>query len=460
MNKSKISSLLSDYGMLLVLFILCIVFTLSTFKEQPAEGSGAGEKLAAGVHDQKEVILVVTQSNSDSLLQEAFSAGFKDSGTKVNIVSVKSPIEAKTALLELQKSVSKNTLLVCSRQTGNWTFYKSIPHYSDSKIISPSIESSSSFLSSGNLSSLPGKTAKTAIIAIGMTMVIITAGIDLSVGSLVALASVVSTLLLRDLFGGSGGVLNVLLAFAAAIGLCGLIGMLSGVLTTAFKIPAFIVTLAVMLIARGWAQNLSANQTIKVGVPDISWLGLSNGGLYTILLMIFLYVLAYIIMHKTVLGRQIYAIGGNQEAARLSGVPVNKVLIIVYTIAGIMAGIAGIVLTSELNSGSGEYGETWELSVIAAVVVGGTSLMGGQGKILGTLIGCAIIEVINNGMNLMGIGSNTQKIVLGLVILLAIIIDKMKKGEIAWISNISDNFKSKDKKENIQCLSESTAKVS
>jgi len=460
MNKSKLSTLLSDYGMILVLFILGIVFTLSTFKEQPAEGKGAGQTLASLVEDQKEVILVVSKSNSDSLLQEAFSESLKDSDIKLHIVSARSPIEAKKALTELQKEVPVNTLLICSRQTGNWTFYNSIQHFADSKQITPSIESSSSFLSSGNLSSLPGKTAKTAIIAIGMTMVIITAGIDLSVGSLVALASVVSTLLLRDLFGGSGGVLNVTLAFAAAIGLCGLIGMLSGVLTTAFKIPSFIVTLAVMLIARGWAQNLSANQTIKVGVPDISWLGLGNGGVYTIALMVLLYAIAYMIMHKTVLGRQIYAIGGNQEAARLSGVPVNKVLIIVYTIAGIMAGIAGIVLTSELNSGSGEYGETWELSVIAAVVVGGTSLMGGQGKILGTLIGCAIIEVINNGMNLMGIGSNTQKIVLGLVILLAIIIDKMKKGEIAWISNISEKFKSKDKKENIQCLSESTVKAS
>lgn len=459
MNKQKLSALLSDYGMVLVLLLLCVVFTFTTFKEQPAEGFGAGQTLASKVSGLSEVVLVVSKSNDDQQLKEGFTQSLKGSKIEISIVEAASPFEAKKALAVLNSKVSKNTLLVCSKQTGNWSFYESMDHFSGSKQLIPQIETRSSFLSSGNLRSLPGKTSKTAIIAIGMTLVIITAGIDLSVGSLVALASVVSTLLLRDVFGGNGSIMYVTLAFTAGIGLCGLIGMLNGVLTTAFKIPAFIVTLAVMLIVRGWAQNLSANQTIKVGVPDISWLGLGNGGIYTIILMLALYTIAYIIMHKTVLGRQIYAIGGNQEAARLSGVPVNKVLIIVYTIAGLMAGIAGIVLTSELNSGSGIYGETWELNVIAAVVVGGTSLMGGQGKVIGTLIGCAIIEVINNGMNLMGIGSNTQKVVLGIVILLAIIVDKIKKGDINWFDRVKRKVKSSTKGD-LNCLNESTVKAS
>ena len=149
------------------------------------------------------------------------------------------------------------------------------------------------------------------------------------------------------------------------------------------------------------------------------------------------------------------------RSARLSGVPVTKVLITVYTITGVLAGISGILMTAEFSAGKDTFGTGWELNVIAAVVVGGTSLMGGQGKIIGTLIGCVIIEVINNGMNLMGIGSNSQKIVMGIVILLAIITDKIKKGEILWISNTVRKFKSSDKKEEaIQCLTKSTVKVS
>jgi ribose transport system permease protein len=151
-----------------------------------------------------------------------------------------------------------------------------------------------------------------------------------------------------------------------------------------------------------------------------------------ILLMVALYIIFHIIMTHTRLGRHVYAIGGNPEAARLSGVPVNRVLLIVYSISGLMAGIAGVIMCTEYKSGKGIWGAALELDVIAAVVVGGTSLMGGRGRILGTLIGCAIIVVIKNGMNLMSLRDNTQNIVLGLVILAAIIIDQFKKGEYSW----------------------------
>lgn len=454
--KDKLTLFLSEYGMILVLFLLMGIFSIVTLEEQPAEGYNAGKALAANVQSSspKSVILIVKNTNEDQQLKEGFEEVLKGGPVGFHVISANEPYEAKDSLKALQSKAGANTPIICSKQTGSWTFFNSIDHYKDSEVILPKVGTRSSFFSPDNLSSLPRKTSKTAIIAIGMTMVIITAGIDLSVGSLVALASVVASLMLQNIFGGASTGINIAIAFIAAIATCGFIGFLSGVVTTAFKIPAFIVTLSVMLIARGWAQNLSNNNTIKVELPD--WLG---QGMVSISLMIFLYVIAYIVMHKTVIGRQIYAIGGNQEAARLSGVPVNRVLIIVYTLTGILAGISGIVMTAELESGSGNFGETWELNVIAAVVVGGTSLMGGQGKVIGTLIGCAIIEVINNGMNLMGIGSNTQKIVLGIVILLAIIIDKFKKGEINWFSNMKRKIKSNEKGD-LNCLSESTVKAS
>lgn len=424
---------LSDYGMLLVLLLLGAFFTLATIKEQSASGSPAGQQLAERVSDEKlkQVILVVSQSSDDQAFQNAFLQQLKGHPCDVQVIATNEPPKAKQALLGLIDKVKANTVLVCTQKTGNWTFYNAIPHFKKSGVYIPVQQSQSSFLRGSNLKTLPDKTAKTAIIAIGMTMVIITAGIDLSVGSLVALSTVVATLMLQKVFGNSQNPVWIGVSFLSAIAVCGILGLISGVLSTFFRIPAFIATLAMMLIARGWALNLADNQTIKVGLPDIGWLGQNPS---PIILMVLLYTLAYIIMHKTVLGRQIYAIGGNPEAARLSGVPVYKILITVYAISGLMAGVAGVVMASELNSGSGEFGQTWELNVIAAVVVGGTSLMGGQGKIIGTLIGCVIIEVINNGMNLMAIGSNTQKIVLGVVILLAILADKLKKGELKLFS--------------------------
>jgi ribose transport system permease protein len=144
--------------------------------------------------------------------------------------------------------------------------------------------------------------------------------------------------------------------------------------------------------------------------------------------MLVLYVLAHVMMTRMVIGRYIYAVGGNAEAARLSGVPVRRVLLFVYTLCGGLAGLGGVVMASQLKSGAPNFGQTYELSVIAAVVVGGTSLAGGQGKILGTLIGVLIIAVIQNGMNLLGVDSFTQKVMLGLVILAAVLLDRLRRG--------------------------------
>ncbi|MEK6249990.1 MAG: ABC transporter permease, partial [Planctomycetales bacterium] len=250
-------------------------------------------------------------------------------------------------------------------------------------------------------------------------------------GSLVALASVVVAVITRDSFGGDeASVWEILVGCCAAVAFCGLIGFLSGGLIAFCGLPPFIVTLAGMSIARGLAFRWSKNETISEFPSsfskfstDSNLMGIPN----LVLLMAILYVIAHLIMTRTTLGRWIYAVGGNREAARLSGVPVLGVLILVYTASGALAGLGGVILASKLDAGSPLYGNMYELSVITAVVVGGTSLAGGEGKIFGTLIGALIIAVINNGMNLMDIESFDQDIVLGFLILAAVLIDAGKK---------------------------------
>ena len=442
------SRLMTEYGMLSVLVLIIIAFSLVTIKNQPIEGSYAGKQLANKVVSQSpnggNYVLIVTQSGEDQKLKAAFQSGLPNSITQhLRIVDQASPLHAKQVLHTLtQQPDWKIDLIVCSRTTAAWTFYSHMTSLQSTPIISPQQEKRSNFLKSRNLQTLPLKMVRMAVIAIGMTMIIITAGIDLSVGSLVGLSAVTSTLLIKNYGGGTNaGYLMVLLCFAGGIIFCGLMGFTSGILTTFFKVPAFIATLAMMMIARGLAQNLSHNNIIT-GMPEVVFenllnlkidLGVTSIELATpIVLMAVLYLAAHVVMSHTILGRYIYAIGGNREAARLSGVAVGQVLLIVYTITGLMAGIAGVIMAIEFRSGKGIWGQTLELDVIAAVVVGGTSLMGGQGRVLGTLIGCAIIVVIKNGMNLLSLHENTQNIVMGLVILAAIVIDKIKSSEIKW----------------------------
>ena len=200
-------------------------------------------------------------------------------------------------------------------------------------------------------------------------------------------------------------------------------------MVTAFQLPPFIVTLATMLIARGLAKRLSDFQSINAVPPSFRWLG--NGSTVNvpnaILLMILLYILTHFVMSRSVFGRYLYAIGGNAQASRLSGIPVKRTTMIVYVICGALAGLGGIMVSSRLNAGDPKYGTMYELEVIAAVVVGGTSLMGGEGRIFGTLIGAFIIAVIRNGMNLMGVNSDSQEMVLGAVLLLAVLLDRVKR---------------------------------
>jgi ribose transport system permease protein len=190
-----------------------------------------------------------------------------------------------------------------------------------------------------------------------------------------------------------------------------------------------------MLVASGLAFIAAHGQSVYQ-VPD-SFIGLGRGSTLglpnAVLLMLVLYAGAHFLMTRTVLGRYLYAVGGNAEAARLSGVPVRRVLLFAYAACGALAGLGGVVMASQLKSGSPTYGQMYELYVIAAVVVGGTSLSGGEGKVLGTLIGAFIIAVIQNGMNLTSVESYTQKVVLGLVILGAVLLDRLKRRGWQWL---------------------------
>jgi ribose transport system permease protein len=196
--------------------------------------------------------------------------------------------------------------------------------------------------------------------------------------------------------------------------------------------PPFIVTLAMMFIARGYAYILADGQSVHQIPASIQWLGRESAVLTfpnAVVLMFVLYLMAHVMMTRTILGRYLYAVGGNREAARLAGVPVQRVIWFAYAVCGLLAGVGGILMTSQYKSAEPSYGFSYELYVIAAVVVGGTSLSGGEGRIFNTLIGAFIIGVIQNGMNLMNVGPYLQMVVMGKIILAAVLFDRFKRGQ-------------------------------
>jgi ribose transport system permease protein len=208
------------------------------------------------------------------------------------------------------------------------------------------------------------------------------------------------------------------------------IGLFSGAVITRFRIPPFIATLAMMQVAGGLAFILAQGQTIYAVPEEFASLGRGEwlpGLPNPVVIMIAIYAGAHVLMGRAAIGRRIYAVGGNAEAARLSGVNNARTLLFVYTVSGLMAGIGGVITASQLKAGSPTYGLMYELYVIAAVVVGGTSLSGGEGRVFGTLVGAFIIAVIRNGMNLMDVEPYTQKVVLGLVILGAVLVDRLRR---------------------------------
>ena len=438
-----------DYGMIFVLLILCVYFSLSTMQHQYSDKPEAAKRLAKSF-DSDRVLIVIRDTEE----HQAFGAALKETaernGNTILQTVVGEPADARRALEALAEAGNLPTVISGPKATMSWgvleptNLQQRFPNLTEVRIAAPSSRYWPTFLTKQNLLNVATQIVVIAVIAIGMTMVIITAGIDLSVGSLIALsATVAASIIHTSADGGDTAAVSagtVIIAFLAGILICGLFGLFSGVITAIFEVPSFIVTLAVMMMARGFAYKATDGQALSSLPPSFAVLGHNDvaGIPLSVILMVTLYALAHFVMSQTVYGRYIYAIGGNMEAARLSGVPVKRIIISVFTICGLLAGLGGVVLASELTSGDPKTGQFYELYVIAAVVVGGTSLMGGQGKILGTLIGALIIGVVRNGMNLMGVSPFNQYIVFGLIILLAVLAERLKTSRVFQSRSRSD----------------------
>ncbi len=293
------------------------------------------------------------------------------------------------------------------------------------------------FIGMGNFKNIMKQAVIVGIGGLGMTLVIISAGIDLSVGSLVALGSVAMALVLKHGATGpedaqvvSGGIM--FLAFLASIGACALFGFINGLISAKFKIVPFIVTLGTMQVARGSAKWLAGNEPVRTPdnmfqnfmspQPDPEWLFFAPG----VWIMLILAIIMILVLRYTVFGRYVYAIGSNEDTARLCGINVNFYKIMIYVLCGALTGVAGAMLYSDLTSGSPTEAIGLELNIIAAVVIGGASLSGGEGSALGTIIGAMIMAVLVNGCQMLQVPKFYQEIIIGSIIILAVGIDKLK----------------------------------
>ncbi|QCX33195.1 ribose ABC transporter permease [Caloramator sp. E03] len=278
------------------------------------------------------------------------------------------------------------------------------------------------FLNVNNLLNVLTQVSVNAVIAIGMSFVILTGGIDLSVGSILAITGAISASIIVKSN-------SVFLAIIAAIIIGALIGSFNGIIVSKGKIQPFIVTLAAMTIFRGVTYVYTNGTPISGLGRDFTFIGNAKvlGIPFPVIITLIVFLIAYYIINETRFGRYVYALGGNEDSTRLSGINTDRIKMIVYIVSGIASAISGIIVTSRIGSASPNAGSGYELDAIAAVVLGGTSLSGGEGSITGTIIGAMIIGVLNNGLNLMNVSPFYQSIVKGLVILLAVLIDKRNK---------------------------------
>jgi inositol transport system permease protein len=293
-----------------------------------------------------------------------------------------------------------------------------------------------SFIDPINVFNIMRQISITGLIALGMTFVILTAGIDLSVGSLLALCGMIAAIVAK---GGAANTLSLsatagagfgwFAALLAALAVGSIAGGVQGIAITRLKVPPFVVTLGGLTIFRGLTLTLSNGGPISGFTPDMRWFGTGLVGPVPVPVIIFAVaaILCHIVLRYTRYGRAVYAVGGNAEAARLSGLRVDRILVSVYVIVGFFAGLAAFVLAARLNSAEAVAGMGYELTVISAVVIGGTSLFGGIGSVGGTVVGAALIGVLQNGLQFNNVSSYTQSIVIGLILIIAVAFDRWLK---------------------------------
>ena len=282
------------------------------------------------------------------------------------------------------------------------------------------------FFTGSNFSLIIQQSMVVAILAIGQTLIILTAGIDLSIGAVMALGTIVMTKMAVQ-----NGV-NPYLAILMGVATCAGFGLVNGLLITRLRLPPFIVTLGTLNIAYALTHIYSEEQTITKLPAEQTWLGtrFSIGETlvpYSAILMFVLYLLTWYVLRQTSSGRHLYALGNNPEAARLTGINVQRMLVYVYTIAGVFYGIAGMVIIARTQVGNPQEGQTDNLDSITAVVLGGTSLFGGRGGVMGTLVGALLVGIFRNGLQLTGVASIYQRLITGILVILAVSVDQLAR---------------------------------
>lgn len=280
------------------------------------------------------------------------------------------------------------------------------------------------FLTWNNWLNLLRQSSINGILAIGVTFVILTKGIDLSVGSIMALAGMMAANLVT-----TGSESPVIFAILAALATGAALGLANGALIARINVPPFVATLGMLSMARGLTLIYSDGRPIANLSPAIRWIGSGNviGMPVPVLIFFAVFIIGWVTLSRTTFGRYIYAVGGNEKAARTSGISTRTIVASTYVISGLLAGLGGLVLTARTTAALPQAGIGYELDAIAAVVIGGTSLSGGRGSLVGTLFGALIIGTINNGMDLMGVSSYYQQLLKGAIIVLAVVADQIRK---------------------------------